>query len=109
MLDLQVHRGKKRATRTGLFLGMLGGAAFGAVSGALCDHCNQMRDHSRGVNALIGTVVWGILGMPIGALAGAVIKVDRWEPGGLSPDLGMSPTGAGGMSVGISLRVPSRH
>ena len=106
--NLQVYQGKKRVPMQGLLLGMVGGAAVGAVMGAMSDACSEI-SCGRGDNAKVGALVMGILGIPVGLIAGMIIKVDRWEPGVWSPEFQVSAIGGRGMSVGISLRVPGWH
>ena len=109
-LDLSVGRHKRRWRGAGL--GLLGGAALGAVIGAAtyqkpdCSGEAYFCDLGRGFDASFGAVVFGGVGAVTGALVGAG-SADDWKPLSLrsrtSLELRM-PRSTGRLSVGASLR-----
>jgi hypothetical protein len=64
-----------------------GAAAGGLISAATWEHCESdaffgcfMVPASRAEAGILGVLAGGVIGIPIGALLGAVIKVEGWEP-----------------------------
>lgn len=107
-LDLSVGRHKRRWRGAGV--GLLGGAALGAVIGAAtyrkpdCSGATYFCDLNRGFDAAFGAVVFGGIGAATGALVGAG-KADDWKPLALpartSLELFVRP--AGNARLGLSL------
>jgi hypothetical protein len=101
-IERQVRRGGKKR---GLGLGLLTGAAIGAVAGyAAGEDCgpDAFVCFDRPTTAASGAVVFGVLGMAIGAL---VAPGERWESttaGRLRVDLGPRP--GGGVGARLTLR-----
>jgi hypothetical protein len=109
--DLDIHRGRSRATNDGLIggaivVGAVGGA-FGWVGGALaCDgvaDCNPAAKQVEGIVA--GVAVGALLGAGAGAAVGSLFGKDVWEPVRLRhvrSSLSIRPTRGG---VGVALSV----
>jgi len=64
-----------------------GAAVGGLISAATWEQCESdaflgcfMVPASRGEAGILGVLAGGVIGIPVGALLGAVIKVERWEP-----------------------------
>jgi hypothetical protein len=79
--------------RTGRFwktLGITAGSAAvvgGLISAATWEHCESdgfmscfMVPASRAEAGILGVIAGGVIGLPLGAVLGAVIKTERWEP-----------------------------
>lgn len=101
-IERQVRRGGKKR---GLALGLLAGAAVGAVAGyAAGDDCGRETFvcFDRPTTAASGAIVFGVLGMAIGAI---VAPGERWESTTaerLRVDLGPRP--GGGFGARLTLR-----
>ena len=87
---LEVTKGKKSKIVTGAVVGLFAGASLGAIVGYFgtcstdqqrqaCELDSYSVGETKAANAVIGAGVLGGLGLLLGTVIGAVIKVDRWE------------------------------
>ena len=82
---LEVSRGRKSRAGRGALIGFLVGAGVGAVgTEAVCANARDFDSGSVGAPdigtcLLLGGVAFGLIGTGIGAIAGKVIKGERWE------------------------------
>ena len=82
---LEVSRDRKSRTGRGALIGFLVGAGVGAVgTEAVCANARDFDSGSVGAPdigtcLLLGGVAFGLIGTGIGAIAGKVIKGERWE------------------------------
>ena len=116
--ELEVNRGPHRSTGKGIVLGMLSGAALGAVIGAAtyqppkpCANCwFGAPDFGQGGQALIAGVAGALVGAVVGAFVGHYHQSDGWErvpPGPLASLLRTGPdhlsVASGGRGAALSL------
>jgi len=85
-------------------LGVAGGAVFGALLGATDSTCYDEIACGRADNAGVGSLVFGVLGLPVGMIVGALVKTDRWEDSALSPGVRGSLSPLGQLQVSVSVR-----
>ena len=110
---LEVSRGQKSGAGTGGIVGLVTGAAFGAMIGiASADtDCDWLFSHECDINkelesAALATVGGAIVGYGVGVLLGSIVKVDRWEEVPLSRlRVRLAPGRGGGFSVGLRVRL----
>ncbi|MEJ7813164.1 MAG: hypothetical protein WKG32_22330 [Gemmatimonadaceae bacterium] len=96
---LEVSRGQRRQGRKGMGMGLLIGAAGGAVLGyASGDDESGFIAFSAGEKAVLSGVVFGVLGTVIGGLAGLSSQTDRW----VSLPLDGGPTTRARLSLDLS-------
>ena len=76
---VDVNRGQKANAGKGALFGFLIGAGVGAVALGSSDLCTETLEVAGGRCALIGAGGGGVAGLLLGAIAGALIKTDRWQ------------------------------
>ena len=84
LAGLELSRGRKSQAGKGAALGAGVGVILGLVVGAVtyeddCPDCLGL-DPGVGGSALLGGVLFGVLGLGVGALIGASVDAERWEP-----------------------------
>jgi len=111
---LDVSLGRQTHVRKGLLVGLLGGAAVGAVAAyaAYDEHpceANQLiclgPMYSRGQETLLGGALGGLLGAAVGGVAGAIWRTERWERAPLGSAVGrvrLAPPRGGGLALAVS-------
>ncbi len=105
-----VSRRESRSVGRGILIGtsvgMATGAAIGAIGYKPC-HSEQflgcILDLGRGGTALLGGLVGGVLGLGVGAFAGAATVRHQWEP---VPAPAVTVAPGGDRRIGLALRVP---
>lgn len=109
---VELSAGKRSSKARGARMGLLAGAAVGAVYGVVIvreeapDCINECAPLLTSVGLLSGAVVLGLVGTALGALAGAPSR-ERWirapDDGGIP--LSISPTADSRIALRISLRL----
>ena len=87
----------------GAGIGVLGGAALGALLGAISEP--PAGDEFRGLPTLLGAVIFAGVGLPVGAILGATLARGRWEA--IPPDrlkVGFTPYGYDGLALSAFFR-----
>jgi hypothetical protein len=98
---LEVSRGMKSNWKTGMWVGTLAGAAIGALAGAA--GCEDSFIFSRDECIVMTGATGMLIGIPLGALTGALIKTERWENVPMEiVRVSVLPQG-GGVTVGMSI------
>lgn len=77
--------GAVRGLAWGALLGAAGGAVFGLIDGGNCEGGAFSYCYDETEGAMIGAVVFGVLGGGIGSLVGALAPGDRWVTAALGP------------------------
>lgn len=107
---LEVSTGRKsrlwRGAGMGLGIGVLAGAAIGAVTYEKCDpnpflSCWMAPGSAMGAAAIGGVLLRGA-GLVTGAVIGALIRTDGWAPVDLPVRAAIVPARSGGVSVMLS-------
>lgn len=103
--SVQVNHGSRamRGAGRGALIGALtGGMLFATMvwfSDPNCDYCLPGRDQDA---ARVGFAIGGVLGVAPGALVGAIVGIDRWQP---LPAAGQgSEAAGGGVRAGLVVR-----
>ena len=73
------HRNGLRGAGVGFAFGALVGAVIGAGSGDSGHDPNDLLVSSRGESTAAGALIFGVLGVAIGAGIGALIQSERWH------------------------------
>lgn len=95
------HRHAGRGAIVGLLVGVVGGAAIGAMTWAPCTGFCFLEPDTRATSAQLGAGVFGILGTALGAIAGALDVSDEWRSVTIKPDVALS-RGSGG-TLGLKM------
>jgi len=78
LMRLEVSTGRRSHWATGLGIGFLAGAGLGAILGAAVgDPYGEICTPTQ--CALAGAGILGLVGMPVGAVVGAMIRTERWQ------------------------------
>jgi hypothetical protein len=111
----EVSDGRRRHPWSGLGWGFLGGAAGGAIVGALTyEPCTSteflgcfLTPSSREDSALLGGAVGGVLGSAAGFIVGALYQTERWQKvtSERVSQLRLGPT-SHGVAASVSLSLP---
>ena len=89
----------------GAGLGLLGGAALGAVIGYNSNGSSCVGECYEDANAILGGVGGAALGLVTGIVIGKLIPRERWEPVALASGIGFRPGSVGRhtMRLGVAL------
>ena len=74
------HRQAGRGATIGALVGVVAGAALGLATYEECSGFCPAPDPGRGGSAMIGGILFGLLGAGVGAITGSQIKAERWAP-----------------------------
>ncbi len=105
----EVHRGRKSTVGRGALIGAAVGAGSGAVLGAIAfsEDCIMDPDPCPAAGALMGAITFGLPGLLVGTIVGALTKTDRWEAVPLGRiRVTFTPVRNGRLAILASVRVP---
>jgi hypothetical protein len=99
---IEVSRGQKGHTGTGVGLGALFGAGMGALIGAAASGSSE--DISSEITAAVGAGVGAGIGVLVGAAIGSTVKSEKWEEVPQNRwQVSVWPTGPGSCVLALSV------
>ncbi len=107
---LEVANGRHGHVILGMEIGFLGAATAGAINGTRgpCSNgynCNGWYSGAGG--AALGGVIFGIMGAPLGAIVGALVRTEQWSAVDLGPVRAVAeirPLDGGRPAIRVSLK-----
>ena len=101
---LEISSGRSAHTLKGAGIGLLAGASAGAFLGLLSgDDRSGLLSFTAGEKAVVFGLVFGVLGVPFGALIGS-IRTDHWEEIPLGRlQVTITPAHSGGLRLGVAV------
>ena len=96
------HRNAGRGAIVGLLVGVVGGAAIGAMTWEPCNGFCFLEPDTRASSAALGAGVFGILGTVLGTIAGALDVTDEWRSVSIKPDVALVRGGGGTFGLKMS-------
>lgn len=108
--SLDLHRGKRRNTGKGAFIGTASGILIGGIFGLVayeeCESDAFCWDFGRGAQALFGAGLGAASGLVIGSIIGFWTITDRWVEVPINVSIGYNyfPTNHNKINSGITLR-----
>jgi hypothetical protein len=103
---LEVNTGRRSHSLLGAGIGFLIGAGVGAIASSGKNACTNSDYLSPGTACvLVGAGVLGVVGIPVGAIVGALVRTDRWQEIALSRlSVRTFPQSDSSLSLAVSLR-----